>query len=136
MAAAADIDRHDAIEHAARALDRVDAGPRRARMRGLAAHGDDHVDAALVGERDPAGGADDDDRELGAVAERLADADRGVMSSGLAGGADGEDQAPCSVERSAAVFTAASAAASEPFCSETPRPRTKLPPAPSISSPA
>ena len=31
---------------------------------------------------------------------------------------------PCKDSRSAAVFTAASAAASEPFCSETPRPRT------------
>ena len=31
---------------------------------------------------------------------------------------------PVSASRSAAVFTAASAAANDPFCSETPRPRT------------
>src|SRR5262249_11638053 len=43
------IDGHDAIEHATRAINRVHADPGGAAVGGLAAHGDDGVDAALVG---------------------------------------------------------------------------------------
>ncbi len=86
-------DRVDAIEHAPGAGNGVDAGPRHAAVRGLAAHRHEHVDAALVGERHPAAGADDDDRERRDVAERLADGERGVVAAGLAGAAHGEHQA-------------------------------------------
>ena len=92
MFAPSDIDGHDALEHPARALDRVDAHPRRAAVRGLAAHGDDDVDAALVGERDPAGGADHDHGEAWRETDCVADADRGVVPAGLSSGAHREHE--------------------------------------------
>jgi hypothetical protein len=88
MLAAAHVERADAIEHTPRAVDGIHSDPGRAAVGGAAVHSHDDVDAALIRERHPAGGADHDDRKLRKEAERLADAKRRVVPSGLARGAD------------------------------------------------
>ena len=126
MPAPPDIDRQHAIEHAARALDRVHADPRRAAVpRGPAANRDDDVDAALVRERHPVRGVPDHDRgEPRRETEHVADADRRIVPAGSPAVLTVNTRRPRTGRRSAAVFTAASAAARAPFCSDTPRPRT------------
>ena len=93
-----DIDGQHPIEHATRARNGIDAHPGRAAVGGLAAHGDGHVDAALVGERDAAVRADHDDHQLRAVAKRAVDADRRVMAPGFPCRAHGENQPPAQTE--------------------------------------
>src|SRR5262249_56388324 len=118
----ADVHRHHPIEHMARAVDRIHADPGGAAVRGLAAYRDDGIDAALVGERDAARGADHDDGQPRRETERGANTNCGVVSSGLPAVLTVKMRRPCKCSRSAAVFTAASAAANEPFFSDTPRP--------------
>ena len=99
-------------------------------------HRDKHVDAAFVAERNAPACADEDDRKFGAMAKRFANADRRVMPSGFACRAHRENQAALERETVDGGFSAASAAANDPFCSDTPRPRMYAPAAFSISSPA
>ena len=89
------------IQHHAGAVDCVDPRPRRAAVRGPAANDDVDIDAALVAQRDAVVGAQPDDAEFRRVSQFLEDRGRGIVSSGLAGAAERENQP--AAERAVAV---------------------------------